>query len=454
MSTNKKAMLSEADKTELLKKVEHAGRITLGFTDIDGIIRGKVIDFQKFKKALNSDLGFCNVVFAWDMHDKLYPAEIVTGWDEGYPDGALTLDLSTFRLQPWDNNIPFVLGDFRNDATLSQICPRSLLYRIYKKGRSLGFTTNASAEYEWVNFKTDVEYNPAKYKPITKGMFGYSLGRLAEKEGFVNDIWKSFEEFKIPLEGLHTETGPGTYEAAIRYTSAPEAGDRASLFKHGIKCLAKHHYFLASFMAKMSESLPGCGGHIHQSLSDESGINLFYDKEDDRNISELLKSYLAGILHCAPHILPMYAPTINSYKRLTGDWAATTLSWGYENRTTAIRVISAGTDGTRIETRLPGADANPYLAMAATVASGLYGIEHNLSLSQQPVAGSAYNNKDLPLLATSLQEAITKMEDSDIANELFGKHFVNHFIPTRKAECRQFEKAVTDWEIKRYREII
>src|SRR5258705_763128 len=183
---------------------------------------------------------------------------------------------------------------------------------------------------------------------------------------------------------MRTETGPGTYEAAIVYADILEAADRAVLFKTAVKEIAYRHGILASFMAKINENLPGCGGHVHQSLWDKTGKkNLFFDEKDKMKMSDLAKNYLAGQLYCLPHILPMFAPTINSYKRLVeGAWAPTTLTWGMDNRTVALRVLAGSAKSCRLETRVIGSDVNPYLAMAASLASRLYGIKNNLKLKQ------------------------------------------------------------------------
>jgi glutamine synthetase len=262
--------------------------------------------------------------------------------------------------------------------------------------------------------------------------------------------------FNVPLEGLHAETGDGVYEAAIDYADILEAADRAVLFKTSVKEIAYQHGLMATFMAKWNSNLPGCSGHIHQSLWDAAGnINLFYDAGDALNMSSLLKHYIAGQLYCLPHILPMYAPNINSYKRyVEGAWAATSVSWGNENRTAALRVINNSHISTRLETRVPGADANPYLSLSASLASGLYGIKHKLPLTQPATKGNEYQNSGNQKFHKTLNEATDAMKSSPIARELFGDTFVDHFIKTREWEWRQFIQKVTDWELKRYFEII
>ncbi|MDX1642489.1 MAG: glutamine synthetase, partial [Balneolaceae bacterium] len=324
----------------------------------------------------------------------------------------------------------------------------------------LGYLPKFSSEYEWFNFRETPQSlkekgydNPT---PLTPGMFGYSILRSSYESDFFNDLFQQLQAFGVPLEGLHTETGDGVYEAAIEYTDIVEAADRSILFKTGVKEIAYRHEIIASFMAKWNGNLPGCSGHIHQSLWDEKGEkNLFYEPSNDHHLSDLLEHYIAGQLHCLPFILPMYAPTVNSYKRfVSGSWASTTVSWGIENRTTALRAIPAGPASTRLETRVPGADINPYLAMAAALASGLYGIKNQLTLDIPPTKGNEYESTENKPLPKSLKEATDAMKSSDLPSELFGKTFVNHFIGTREWEWEQYSKQVTNWELQRYFEII
>lgn len=451
---NKNRDLLTSLKNSDIKKVK------LAITDIDGILRGKLVSKEKFIKAAEDKLGFCNVVFGWDMNDAVYDNSEVTGWHTGFPDSMATIDLSTKRNIPWDNDLPFFLGDFRESEELKEVCPRSLLKRVTSKAKELGYQPKFANEFEWFNFKETPQslkdkggVNPT---PLTPGMFGYSVLRSSQNSTYFNELFDLLTQFEVPIEGIHTETGDGVYEACISYTDILEAADRAVLFKTGVKEIAYQHEIIASFMAKWNTELPGCSGHIHQSLWDEeSDKNLFYDAGSDHRISKLLEHYIAGQLHCLPHILPMYAPTVNSYKRLIeGSWAATSVSWGIENRTTALRVINHGEDSMRLETRVPGADANPYLSMTASLASGLYGIQHKLTLDVEPTKGNEYDNESTRKLPKNLAEATEAMKSSEIPVKLFGKEFTNHFIKTREWEWRQFAKNVTDWELKRYFEII
>jgi glutamine synthetase len=406
-------------------------------------------------------MGFCDVVFGWDAGDVVYDNVEYTGWHTGYPDCPAAVDLSTFRKIPWENDVPFFLGDFKDaKGDPSAVCPRQLLKKILNEANSEGYSPVFSQEFEWYNFAETPQTLQAKQfrslTPLTPGMFGYSILRSSLENLYFTDIFELLKKFNVPLEGLHTETGPGTYEAAIMYADIVEAADRAVLFKTAVKEIAYKHGIIATFMAKVNENLPGCGGHVHQSLWDKGDKkNLFYSEKDKMKMSEIMKSYVAGQLFCLPHILPLFAPNINSYKRLVeGAWAPTTLTWGIDNRTVALRILGGNSKSCRLETRVVGSDVNPYLAMAGCLASGLYGIKKKLKLKQAATVGNGYKDYSHGVLPSTLIEATQQMKASNVAKEILGEPFVEHFTGTREWEWRQHLKAVTDWEYKRYFEII
>lgn len=454
-------------KREIIDRIRNSAesRVKIAVADIDGILRGKIIHKAKFLDAVEYGFGFCDVIFGWDAADQAYDNGKVTGWHTGYPDAMARLDVESGRTIPWEDNIPFFLADFSGEKTSHPACPRSLLRRIIGELEAAGFQALFAQEFEWFNFREtpgslfEKEYtNPT---PATPGMFGYSILRPSFNGAFFHDLFRLLEDFGVPLEGLHTETGPGVYEGAIQYAAPLEAADRAVLFKTAVKEIAYRHQLIASFMAKWNHLLPGCSGHLHQSLWDGSK-NVFFDPSKENKISALLESYIAGQLHCLPYILPMYAPTINSYKRLVeGAWAPTTVTWGIENRTAALRVVNHYEKGMRLETRIPGSDTNPYLAMAAALASGLYGIRRQMKLSISPTTGNGYQDNQHGRLSPNLGEATKKMAGSELPKELFGEDFVDHFLRTRDWEWRQYEQSgqmknreVSQWELKRYFEII
>ncbi|MEP6750161.1 MAG: glutamine synthetase family protein [Bacteroidota bacterium] len=436
-------------------------KVKVAITDIDGVLRGKVISFDKFKSIAEKGFGFCDVVFGWDVNDVAYDNASFTGWHTGYPDATAMVDLETFREIPWENDLPFFLADFGDvKGNGLPLCPRSLLKKIGHQATEAGFLPFFAQEFEWFNFVNNVnELYENKFRNpqhLTNGMFGYSVLRASQQSVFFHDLFDLLNKFKVPIEGIHTETGPGVYEAAIVYGKLLESADRAVCFKTGVKEIASKHNIIASFMAKFNENLPGCSGHVHQSLWSADGKqNLFYDKKSKTNISNVMESYIAGQLYCLPHILPMFAPTVNSYKRLTeGAWAPTTITWAIDNRTTALRVLPAGATSTRLETRVVGSDSNPYLAMSGCLAAGLYGIKNKMKLKQSATVGNGYADKKNGVLPANLWDASQAMKTSAVAKELFGDTFVQHFTGTREWEWKQFSKVVTDWELKRYFEII
>jgi len=451
------------DKKEIIKRIKESkhSKVKVAIVDIDGVLRGKYMHRDKFLSALENGFGFCSVVFGWDMVDEDYVNNIkVTGWHTGYGDFEAQVDLDTFRTIPWEDEVPFFLVDFgkKKDEDLA-VCPRSLLRKIICEAEDMKYTPMFSQEFEWFNYRETSdslkEKNFQDIQPLTPGMFGYSILRMSENSEYFDDLFKLLDSFGVPLEGLHTETGPGVTEAAIQYSGILEAADRAALFKTSVKEIAYRHGIIASFMAKQTSELPGCGGHIHQSLWDsKKKENLFYDGKAKDNMSATMKSFLAGQLKCLPEILPMFAPTVNSFKRLVvGAWAPINQTWGHDNRTCSLRVLAASSKSTRIEHRVVGADVNPYLAMAACLASGLYGIKNKLKLDTPETKANGYDVKK-GILPTNLWDASQKMKNSKIAVALFGKEFVDHFTKTREWEWKQFSAEVTDWETKRYFEII
>jgi glutamine synthetase len=459
------------NKKQILEYVKNhpSGKVKLAITDTDAVLRGKYISTEKFFSVMQGRLGFCDVVFGWDMNDTAYDNVKFTGWHTGYPDAPVKIDINTFRKIPWEDDLSFFLGDFVNENNEPlYVCPRQLLRKIEAQCMEMGYTPYFSQEFEWFNFsETPFTLQQKGFRnmtPLSPGMFGYSILRSTFRNDFMSDLFTLLKKFDVPLEGLHTETGPGVYEAAIVYEKILEAADRATLFKTAVKEIAYKHGIIATFMAKWNENLPGCSGHVHQSLWDNNAEkNLFFDKNDEYRMSALMKSYVAGQLFCLPHILPLYAPTINSYKRLVeGAWAPTTLTWGIDNRTVALRVLNNNKKSARLETRVVGSDVNPYLAMAACLASGLYGIKNNLELKLPPTTGNGYRDAKYGVLPRNLEEATNKMKESAIAKELFGENFVEHFTLTREWEWRQYvkdvsepdDKKITDWELKRYFEII
>lgn len=444
---------------QLFRKHQIA-KVKLGGFDVDGILRGKYVSLEKFLSASEHGLGFCDVIFGWDSADALYDRPSVTGWHTGYPDTTARVDLSTFRILPWEPNTAFFLLDFfGSDGKPLAVSPRHVLSRIIERAKSMGYFPRAAIEYEYWLFREDPysarEKRFSNLAPMTPGMFGYSFLRASVHSDLAHAILDAAQALGIEIEGHHTETGPGVYETAIRVDDALRAADKAALFKTAVKVIAQKRGLMATFMAKWNAALPGSSGHIHQSLMDlRARRNLFYGGSD-RVPSPLMGHYLAGQLALMPELTVMFLPSINSYKRTapgTKSWAPVNATWAVDNRTTALRALLTGPKTTRVEHRLPGADANPYLALAASLASGLYGIEQRLKPPK--AVANAYDSEDAAPLPRTLKEANHLFAESRAARSWLGGEFVDFYSMTRDWEVRQFERAVTDWELERYFESI
>ena len=441
--------------------VEERGltHIKVGVFDNDGIMRGKYMSREKFLSSLEHGFAFCDVVLGWDAMDQLYDNVTYTGWHTGYPDAPVRILPDSCREIPFENNTLLFIAEFSDAA--EAICPRATLRRVIHKAKQMGFDPYAALEYEFFMFNETRESVREKrfrnLQPMTPGWFGYSMLRNSTHAEIHHEILKLCEAMDFPLEGLHTETGPGVLEAAIAVDSAESAADKAALFKTFIKVLAQRNGLMATFMAKWSPDYPGQSGHIHISLRHhDSGKSAFHDPDQPNGMSSVQRQFLAGQQRLMPQVLSMIAPTVNSYTRMVpGCWAPTDASWGVENRTTALRVIPGSDKSQRIEYRLGAADANPYLALAAALGSGLHGIEKQWEPEFQ-TEGNAYDQKypEHLTLPRTLWESAQALKASAAARDLFGDAFVEHFSASREWEERQFRKHITDWELERYFEII
>jgi len=445
---------------ELRRAFDELGvkKVKIGGFDVDGVLRGKYVALDKFWGCVDDGLGFCDVIFGWDIGDVLYDNATVTGWSTGYPDTKARIDLSSFRLLPWEPNTASFLLDFvAPDGSAHPACPRSLLKKVIARAEKMGFSPTFAAEFEFFVFKETPESLHAKgfrgLTPLSPGMFGYSWLREGQNHEFCHAILDEMAAYGIPIEGLHTETGPGVSEVAIKYCDALTMADRAALFKTSLKQLCMRFGLVPTFMAKHNADLPGSSGHLHQSLWKDKA-NTFYDATAPDTLSRVARHYLGGQIALMPELTALYSPTVNSYKRyVPGVWAPLTASWGIENRTCAIRAIPGGEKATRLEYRQTAADINPYIAIATALAAGLHGIENKI---EPPPAssGDASSASGLAALPRTLREANERLAKSTVAKDILGAEFVDHYVRTRDWETRQYERAVTEWELRRYFEAI
>lgn len=458
MTTKPISITNAAEAKKFVSRMPFS-HVKLGWVDHDGILRGKYIGKDKFLSALDNGFGFCDVVVGWDNFDVVYEEDAgvtYTGWHTAFPDMKMNVAVDTARAIPFEGGVPFFLCE----AEDADICPRGVLKKVLKKADDMGFKVNAAFEYEFFLFnETPESVREKNYRNLncfTPGNFGYSVLRSTVHSELYHDIINLCEAMDMPLEGIHTETGAGVLEAAIQVTDGLNAADRAVVFKTFVKALLQRREMMATFMAKWTNDEPGMGGHIHMSLTDKRGRSVFYDPNAPDGMSETMRHFVAGQRSLMPQMLAMSASTVNAFSRLVpGAWAPTWATWGVENRTCAIRVIKGSSKSQRVEYRIAAADANPYLALAASLASGLWGIEQKAKLAE-PVTGNAYALKppeELKLPMT-LHEAAQRLRKSEIARGFFSDTFVDHFAAGREWEDRQFRAAITDWELKRYFEII
>ncbi|MBV8186670.1 MAG: glutamine synthetase [Alphaproteobacteria bacterium] len=431
--------------------------VKVGVHDLDGVLRGKYLHVDKFDGALDGGMGFCDVVLGWDIGDQLYDNVSFTGWHTAYPDATVRILPETCREIATEPGNLLFLCEFAGSA--EALCPRGVLRRVLKRAADLGFEARVGFEYEFFVFAetahTIRDKGYRNLRPISPGFFGYSMLRNSVQSDWYRDLLAMCETMDMGIEGLHTETGAGVLEAALRVRDGLTAADNAALFKLYTKVLAQKRDWLATFMAKWSKDWPGCGGHMHLSLW-QKGEPGFYDAEDGQGLSAALRHFVGGQQTLMPELLAMVASNVNSYRRLIpGFWAPTAASWGIENRTTSLRVIRGSPKSTRVEYRVAAADANPYLALAAAVGSGIWGIENEIEPGE-PVQGNSYDKKHpaKAQLPRTLMEAAGWLKASKAARALFGDAFVDHYSATREWEEREFRKAITEWELDRYMEII
>jgi glutamine synthetase len=435
--------------------------VKIGGADMDGVYRGKRVSAEQFLRGAAGD-GFpqCDVLFGWDIADEVIGDLPFSNWETGFSDINMKPDLSTFALVPWEKGSASVVCDFHTeDGDALPIAPRFVLQRVAQAARAAGYIAQMAAELEVRFFMEDQETLREKgyygLRPLNPGLNCYSIHHASIDEPVIGFVCRMLNEYGIPIEAYNREHGAGMYEINMRHAEVLRAADQTMLYKSATKELAAQHGVTPTFMAKYADDVDGCGGHIHQSLWTADGAkSAFWDGSDHHGMSDTLRHYLAGVLATMPEFMVMYAPNVNSYKRyVTLTWAPVNLTWAFENRTAALRVVGGGESAIRIENRAPGADLNAYLAFAATLAGGLHGIEQKLEPPPM-LKGSAYNDKDAAPLPRSLPEALDLFRRSALARRCFGDEFVDQYVAFREWEVEKHRRAVTDWERRRYFEMV
>jgi glutamine synthetase len=430
--------------------------VVIAFPDMHGRPVGKRVTADYFAShAAEHGIEACEYVLAVDVDMTPLPGYRFANWDTGYGDVVCRPDFATARRIPWLEGTAWVIADLSDGSGAPvEVSPRQILRRQLERAAERGLRVLAATELEFYLFRDSYEEAAAKgwrgLEPHTSTIEDYQLLQTSREEYILRRIRNEMIGADIPVEFSKGEAGRGQHEVNVTFDEALTAADRHLVFKNGIKEIAAQEGRAATFMAKWTMDDTGSSCHVHTSLWDaESGEPVMADATDATGLSVVGRQYLAGQLGAARELAWCAAPTVNSYRRyVPGSWAPTAVVWGEDNRTCGFRVVGTGA-GRRIESRIPGADVNPYLVLAASVAAGLYGIDHELELGAA-YPRNAYEASDVPRIPTTLVEAIDELRGSKIAVEAFGADVHHHLLNTAVQEWEASNRHVTDWELARY----
>jgi glutamine synthetase len=443
---------------EELAQAARAGEIdtvVCAVTDMQGRLVGKRLTARHFLEAGQHEWHACDYLLTVDMEMEPVPGFEAASWEKGYGDFVVKPDLGTLRRTPWLEGTALVLGDVVDHRGVElPHGPRAVLKRQLARLRQRGLVAKMASELEFYVF--DDGYRAARdrgYRDLrTAGWYieDYHVLETSKREPLMRALRNGLEGAGIPVQESKGEWGPGQAELNVVYAEALEMADRHVILKNAVKEVAFLQGRSVTFMAKWRPDLAGSSCHVHLSLWDADGLrSVFADRHAADGGTPLFHQALAGMLALVPHAMPFLAPTVNSYKRFqAGSFAPTRLVWSRDNRTAGFRVVGHG-PSLRIECRIPGADVNPYLAFAALVAGALHGIENGLE-PPPPFGGDAYRAGELPVVPTSLRDALDRMEASAPLRAALGEAVVRHYVHAGRWEQACFDRAVTDWELVRY----
>ena len=425
--------------------------VILAGADTHGIMRGKRVPIAELDRASEHGIALCDVVFALPV-DEVEPVHAPPGHDgwfprDGYPDMLAMPDLETARLVPWHDRTALLLCDFVDrDGRAIPLSPRAVLRSVVDRAAAMGVEPIVGIELEFYVLRETPQSvlakRPSQLQAVEQRPSVYGVVAASRHEDFAGAVRATLREYGLAVEACAPEAGPGQFEINLRAAPALQAADEAFLLKSAVKEIAARHGLLATFMAKPRSDWPGSSCHLHLSLRDGT--------------SAAMRHVIGGLLEGMAELTAIFAPTPNSYRRLTPySWAATTATWSVDNRSAGVRAICDGDGIARVEHRLAGADANPYLAAAAALAAGLDGVRR-ASEPPPPVGGDVYALADgaAPALPATLGAATDVLERSALARDWLGDDVVDHCVAMRRAELAAQSAAVTDWEIARYLEAL
>ena len=450
---------------EALERLVSEGQVDtvlVTFPDMQGRLMGKRLTAHFFlDHAAREGAHACSYVLGTDVEMNTLPGFRLTNWRTGYHDFKMRPDFATLRRAPWLEKTAVVLSDiFSDEGEPIEEAPRRILQRQVERLAALGYTAEVASELEFYLFRDTYEQaREQRYLGLhTYGTYiqDYHILATSKEEGILRQIRNQMNAAGIPVEGSKGEWGHGQEELNLEHAASVEMADRHVLYKHGAKEIASLSGVALTFMAKWDEAQAGSSFHLHSSLWNAQGQAAFWDEHQPLGMSATFQQYLAGQLAYSHELMYFYAPFINSYKRYReGTFAPIRLVWGHDNRTCGLRVIGEH-NSIRVENRVPGADANPYLAFAATIAAGIAGIQRTLELPEM-FTGDAYDGdgrRHVPRVPSALYEAIHGLEHSQLAREAFGERVVTHYLNAAREEQAAYDRAVTSWELDRYFERI
>jgi len=446
----------DVDELDRLIDTDEVDTVVVAFPDLQGRLMGKRVTGRFFRShVLEHGIDACSYLLAVDVDMTPLSGYGFASWETGYGDVVCRPDLGTLRLLPWLDHTALVLGDlFDGTGAAVEVAPRQILRRQVERARAAGYTIKCGSELEFLLFRDSYEEAAAKgyggLAPHSTYVEDYHVLQTTRDEYVIREIRNGVGRAGIPVEFSKGEAGLGQHEINLEYAEALEMADRHVLYKNAAKEIAGLQGRSLTFMAKYAMDGPGSSCHIHSSVWDAAGTTpLMHDAGAPGELSAVFRGWLGGSLALSRELAWLFAPTVNSYKRYQPEsWAPTAIAWGRDNRTCGFRVVGHSGASLRMENRIPGADCNPYLAFAATIAAGLHGIEHGIG--PPPVfEGNAYDARDLLRVPQSIVEAIAALEDSKAAIEAFGTDVHAHLVNTARQEWLAFGSVVTDWERRR-----
>lgn len=429
--------------------------VLVAFPDMQGRLVGKrVTGWYFLEHVLGGDgLHACNYLLTVDLDMEPLPGYRFASWDQGYSDVLCDPDLATLRVIPWLEKTALVLCDVRDEASggLVEVAPRRILQRQVDRAEVQGYTVKCGSELEFYLFRDSYEEVASRgyreLRPHSEYIEDYQILQTTKDEYLIRQIRNGMDAAGVPVEFSKGEWGRGQNEINLLYAGALEMADRHAIYKNGVKEIAALNGRAVTFMAKHSMEEAGSSFHLHSSLWEGDRPLMWADTAPD-HMSDIFRWYLGGLIAGARELAWMFAPYVNSYKRYQpGSWAPTAIVWGHDNRTCCFRVVGHG-PSFRVESRIPGADANPYLALAATIACGLHGIENHIE-PPRAFVGNAYEATGVPRVPWNIVESIECFERSEIAQKAFGEDVHEHLVNTARQEWARFNSAVTDWELRR-----